>query len=1681
MSLNNEEHQKISDVEQRDQASQPVEAADTERAHRFNDTQAHDADSCKKLASRDDEGLDTHDKVPKHTDDEQEHSDEQSELSEEHSTDSVHRDSADSFEATGEDTDETAEDTDEYYDPEAETSTMPQQSQKFSLRRFFMRFTDRMSSQPDQDTPEDDHSEAPAPTSQRGRMEEDGEHSSESIEEKSPEGVAEKLVEMREQRDGNELFIEKLLECEKELAQRIDSDAHAYIVELSAAHPTGLAQLYAGRPTKLSNLVRESRAYAHCKTRAKELMASARRMEEHHGVGSVYLAIGSASWNQTPFENTNSVDGDGLKLPDDEEKNEPAGTTYGDLDELMAARPLPVKKTGPALLCNIVMSIDEDDDVCLTLDRSLRLAPELDEELRKRGLAQEIHEILRTCHTARGFSPVAPLEPLRHVGEAHLIGFDVYESLTIGQFIHPARVLIDDIRRLRAMVDEKSDDLPQSQVLLRALAGDSAAQNSSEVKAQLPEPVAFDRDPEKEHGVGDLDSDQHNALDAVASGAHVLLDAPPGSETLTTVAAMLVDCALEGKTVAYVAADKSKSTQLLARLDELGLSDIAVDVSHPPSWREEIPDRLRQAIRTAAPQGVPPRDAIHEKRAELIKLRHYLAGYSRALHSTDTAWGVSAYDALQVLTELTSIQPGPRTRVRLQKRVLSQIAADGARRANEVLDNAYRLGIFSETRLTNPWSQVQIDKPEDVGDIVNTIRDISIQTLPQVRAHINRCVKETGLSQPETLAQWDEQLEMLRGVRSVLDVFVPEAFERSAADMVIATALPQWRKERALHMKASTRRRLIRQAKALVRPARHVDDLHVELVRIQEQRKIWRDFSQGGGYPVLPTGLEQMLDTAKVLSEQLRRVEPYFNDLEGAFQQMPIRDVVSLMDTLAHDESGALKLSDRVEVLRDIRELGLTDLVEYLRIHDIDPKLMSAELDLAWWASALTYMMHEDRFLSALDAHTVRQMSERLRLLDRDQVDSLAPQAAQSLKELKRRVIEDDPQGASYLLHEVGGTSRPNLPTIYRRCALASYIIPVRVMPPVLVPQLVDYGTAIDVVVCDGIENTDIAELIPTIARARQVVVIGDMQRERKGALKDLASLLPHMTIPPKRSRTHELVAAFLAAHGYGEHVMSVPVPRVLSTMDLTVVDGRGAQAPGAACIESSQQEVDTVVDMVLEAARENPDRSLGVIALNSRHAQRIREAIIGATVDAPWADKFFSSRKTEPFIVVDAAHCATIRRDAIIIAVGFAKTPHGRVLHSFGNISGDEGRSILVDALQTARRDIKVVCSFEPDDVDRNFLGDDAGAHMLIDLLESVKNHDASSIIVDPYDRDSEEDNMPDQLLVDLAERLFDLGLTVVPNVGSPMGMKIPLAIGHPHIEGELLLAVLTDNPDYVSEQSLRRRERHWKERLEDYGWNVHMVYSTGVFSDPQREAEIIVEKVLDIVDERVGVVPALHKPLQASVQDSEHATKKNIDTDSVDDSSAEIFVDNTNTSDEVDTDDMSVPQEFQPEGSDNDDTQQDVELQQHLQVQDDVSEVSGEHGEGKYPPVESESVQKQKGRVPTRISDDFINIVGTPTPSHQGTVTQEEPALKIIEEDEATGNDDARTQRPKVAPGLPVAAYTDEQLRAVTAWIDSDGKRRTTRQLVKALYRELELTENTNQVRAVLKHIVSDYKKNK
>ena len=90
------------------------------------------------------------------------------------------------------------------------------------------------------------------------------------------------------------------------------------------------------------------------------------------------------------------------------------------------------------------------------------------------------------------------------------------------------------------------------------------------------------------------------------------------------------------------------------------------------------------------------------------------------------------------------------------------------------------------------------------------------------------------------------------------------------------------------------------------------------------------------------------------------------------------------------------------------------------------------------------------------------------------------------------------------------------------------------------------------------------------------------------------------------------------------------------------------------------------MVRLILEHARTSPGESLGVIALGIRHAERI-DLALRAALASPGAEAFFAEDVPEPFFVKNLERVQGDERDAIILSVGYGKTPTGGCATSGG------------------------------------------------------------------------------------------------------------------------------------------------------------------------------------------------------------------------------------------------------------------------------------------------------------------------------------------------------------------------------------------------------------------------------
>jgi hypothetical protein len=1454
-------------------------------------------------------------------------------------------------------------------------------------------------------------------------------------------------------------------------------------LDLSAAHPSGIAQLFAGRETRLSNLVREGAALGTARRRSRAVAARAATYAQQYGIAPTYLAIGVASWTEhsTPDVATDDVAAIATATMDSAARPEQDGAATE------APAPTSRKVRAPVLLRPVSLTArgTAESDYELTLEPSLEVNPVLARALRARGALLDPGAVARSAFTGSGFDPRDAITRLTSLGTAVLDDFQLVDRIVVGTFVHPGQVLVDDLDRLAPALERH--------VVVAALAG--VAEAAEQLIVELPEPVRGDRDPALERGVGDLDPAQQHVLDVVARGNHVFVDAPADSDVTGTLAALVADAAAAGRTVLYVPGHRRAAVALRERLEKLGVGEVLLDIAPDAAWRAASARRLMGAMTLDADAGDPA--AAAELRRALVERRERLRGYVDGLHQVRAPWDASAYDAFQALARLTAERPAPRTTVRLPAEVARSLDADRRRAVGAQLTEAAAAGAFTLRPVDTPWYGAALVSDTEAADALRRAERLAGDAgFAAVERRIAEVAEVTGFTPATTLATWTEQLEVLSGIRGVLDVFQPLVFERNPSDMVAATASKAWRTEHGTPMGYWLRRRLRKQAKDLLRPGRPVADLHAALLDVHRQREIWQAHCPAGGWPRLPEGLADIeAEHREVRADVDALAVVLAGTPEGAdLLTRPIGEVLDRVRRLVAARDSLTDLPERTRLVRSLVAAGIGDLLDDLADRRVPAGLVAAELELAWWSTVFEQILTADPALAGYDGRTLGRIAAEYRELDLAHTAALAgPVRARAAAHVRNAMAAHTEQSEALFAELVEDRLTGLRETFERYPDVARRLRPVLAAAPMLVPQVLPATRTVDLVVLDAAAHLPVEVALPALARGRQVVVVGDRRCASGTAVRELADVLPTVHLRADASRRDPYLTAFLAAHGYGDVLSPTPLPTSAATVGHHLVDGTGMpDASGA--VQSTRADVDRVVELVIEHALTHPEESLAVVTASALHTAQVREAVLAQVRDSPSLAACLDGSRPEPFVVTDLTNVAGLRRDALILSLGFGRTPHGRVLHRFEPISGPGGDALLLAALGVTRHRLDVVSCFAFADIDPERLRG-PGPRLLGDLLRFAERRAAGetdlAIAEPPAEPDADtsgpddapaaeevkapavaeevkapaEERAPDRLVVDLAERLWRHGLVVELDHGLPGGLHLPLAVGHPDLPGELLVAVLTDDDAYLGEPSVRVRDRQVAERLERLGWSVLRVWSAAAFLDPEAEVDRIRRALHAVADRRVAQAQAerrrglLHIPAAPLLDDDGTGPAPTLTGLGV------------------------LPEAGLPAGGG---ARPDEPRRPATGAMPGVPAAGATAGEGAAgaqaadagawsaptPPASATPVAPvpdATGEAPATSSAASSSVAPATAAQIPGVMEAAAPmtgAVRVVQPTLAVPGG----PRPDVRPGLPVSAYSDDQLDDLVAWLVSDGTERTPDELAAALRRELGIARRGARVDSVV-----------
>lgn len=1208
-------------------------------------------------------------------------------------------------------------------------------------------------------------------------------------------------------------------------------------LDLTHAHPSGLAMLLAGRPTRLSGLVREVDALADARRRARAIRAKTLELAEERGIAAGWLAVGLATWQVA----------DGARPP-----------------------------SAPVLLRSCALrprgAAGEDFDIDLGAETELN--PVLRHYL---AVEHDVHLDADLIADLAGGDPGStvgrepgqderfdPAPALQRVAQAcaGIPGFSIEPRLVVGTFSYARLPMVTDLRAQAGSLADHD--------VVAALAGDPQALAAVAVRPPAVAHPGGDPDPATEHLVLDADSSQAAVVDAVLAGSHLVVKGPPGTGKSQTIANLIAALSAAGKRTLFVAEKRAAIDAVLQRLVSVGLDDLVLDLHDGGAGRRRV---ARELATTLDRSGQVARPGSAALLATLTDRRDRLVAHRRALHQVRDPFGVTAYDAQSALADLTARRPAPRSRVRVRGEALAGLDPAELGRLREELREAASLGALRSGPDDDPWFGARLTTAEQAQQALDSVTSLAQQSLPVARERMAALLTEVGMPPARTAASWGSTLALVGAVRASLEVFSPAVFDTPLDALVSATASRRWRDEHGTRMGWLHRRRLRAQARSLLRPGTPPADLHGALVAAADQRAQWQSAAGPGSRPSLPSGLDQTerayLDAAEPLTWLSERLAETAAGGELAATDL---DVLAGRLELLGERTSTLPMVPRLSALRDrLRTAGLEPLLADLAARSVGPDEVGPELDLVWWTSLLEHVALRDAVYGTHDGTLLRRVALEFADADREHVATGAQRVRRLTTERLVAALDEHPEQAALLRAEASRSRRHRpLRDLVRGCPdVLAAAKPCWAMSPLVVSQVLPAGELFDVVIFDEASQVPPAEAVPAISRGRQVVVAGDDRQlppttfftsagdepgDEQAAAEEFTagfeSVLDVLSaaLPVAHLRWHyrsrdERLIAFANAHVYDGALVTFPGTVGDDVLSLEQVDGTGPVPVGDAAVESTEAEVTRVVELVLEHVRRRPHESLGVITLGLRHAGRIDDALrreVAVQPDHSTLARFFADDASERFFVKNLERVQGDERDAVIVSIGYGRTPHGRVLHRFGPLNQAGGERRLNVAMTRARRRMTVVSSFGAGDLDPARLTA-AGAVLLRDFLAYAATGGASPDVgVGTHGR---SDPPPaDPLLSDLAARLRAQGLLVRAEYGASSA-RLDLAVGPDG--GPLLVAVEGDGPAYAAVPTTRERDRLRVDQLQRLGWSHLRIWSTDVFRDPAREVARVVAAV--------------------------------------------------------------------------------------------------------------------------------------------------------------------------------------------------------------------------------------------
>lgn len=576
--------------------------------------------------------------------------------------------------------------------------------------------------------------------------------------------------------------------------------------------------------------------------------------------------------------------------------------------------------------------------------------------------------------------------------------------------------------------------------------------------------------------------------------------------------------------------------------------------------------------------------------------------------------------------------------------------------------------------------------------------------------------------------------------------------------------------------------------------------------------------------------------------------------------------IAEKLSAMSIDREGAAQVANLLKYRANVNGKGLSSLADMSMKGEVDPtKLADAYEMLAVRSLLRHYLGGDGEELSRLGGLTLDQARTAFRKTDAE-LHELEAKAI-----LANRLQDTVPQGHGYgrksdysdfalIQHEVN-LKRPRTPMrdVVRRASKAMLALqPVWMMSPASAAQYIAAGTLhFDLLVVDEASQMRPEFAVSSILRADQFIVVGDANQlppsdhfkmgtadtdddaDAVGVDENTESILDLANQKFRQKRRlkwhyrsqHESLIHFSNRNFYDSDLIIFPSP-LGNDDELLGVKCRYAPDiyPDTAYEASiNQREAQVVIEEAFGLMRSHPERSIGIVAMNSKQTDLIKNEFDRLILEEPDVQNYVEAFNggLDEFFIKNLENVQGDERDIILISTVYGPDQDGKVRQNFGLMNREVGWRRLNVLVTRAKLSCRLITSLRPNDIkvtENSSKGVVAFKGYLTYAHQGAQYEDATG---GEPDSDFE---------IFVADALRDAGYEVVYQVGVE-GFRIDLGVRHKDCPIGFVAGIECDGAPYHTGLSVRDRDRIRQSVLEGLGWSIYRVWSTDWFADSHRE----------------------------------------------------------------------------------------------------------------------------------------------------------------------------------------------------------------------------------------------------